>query len=184
MTDSIEITALRTVRFELRPLHVKDKLFFCNLYQDEELTQHIGGSLSDKRAATAFQASLKLNQKPFTRYTWTILTNRTTKIGVCAIVLNEVLMNTADIGIVILKKYHGTKVATEVLQRLIIFGFDGLKLDAISGYSLFSNQISFKLMTNLGFRYQTQSLGSLPGFYWHLAEKDYCQIQASYGTNG
>ena len=58
-----------------------------------------------------------------------------------------------EIGFMIIRKYWGMKLSTEIAQALIDYGFTTLNLPAISARTTPENDISIKVLEKLGFNF-------------------------------
>lgn len=171
MQKQPSIVSLNTARSILIPLSKADTDFYEHLYTDDFLTQNVGGALQPDAALRAFELSLKQIDAPvFKRFTWLVVDKFSQdKIGICALVSSLREDNSADIGAILCKKYHGKGFATEILKELMTYGFVRLRLNSITGYSMLENVISSKLMKSLGYDFYIRREGKMPGYYWSMS---------------
>ncbi|MET1253683.1 GNAT family N-acetyltransferase [Aliikangiella maris] len=166
------IDELQTKRFILQPLKSTHKLFYCELYQDENLTEFIDGVRSKQKLDKAFRTALRFNKYVFSHYTWVIIDRITTEqIGICGLV--DKANDNVDIGTVIIQKMQNKKIAKEVLARLMDYAYLNLNKRVITGYSYLENIKSSRLMRSLGFECCLDSRKEVKVNYWQLSKEQW-----------
>ncbi|CAI3790652.1 GNAT family N-acetyltransferase [Rheinheimera sp. MM224] len=110
---------ITTSRLLIRPLTQQDLQLYLDLYTNTETMVFVGETLQAEKAKNSFQIALRLNAKtPFKRLFLTIV-EQGRCAGLCAI--NQWNSETAqvEVGIMLLRPWHGQGYAAEALAALI-----------------------------------------------------------------
>ena len=110
---------ITTSRLLIRPLAEQDLQLYLDLYTNAETMVFVGEPLPQEKAINSFQSALRINAKtPFKRLFLTIVEQGRCP-GLCAI--NQWNSETAqlEVGIMLLRPWHGQGYATEALAALI-----------------------------------------------------------------
>lgn len=110
---------ISTSRLLIRPLAESDLQLYLDLYTNAETMVFVGEPLPLEKAINSFQSALRINAKtPFKRLFLTIV-EQGRCAGLCAI--NQWNSDTAqvEVGIMLLRPWHGQGYAMEALAALI-----------------------------------------------------------------
>jgi len=124
---------------------------------------------------------IELEQTKITKYTFAIKLISTQQfIGLVALNLGSSKYKSGEVWYKLIPKYWGKGYATEVLIRLLEFGFKNLKLHRIEAGCAVNNLASIKVLEKAGFSYEGRKRKTLPlksgwsdNFEYGILEKDY-----------
>ena len=146
------IPTLETERFFLRKLSLDDTSDMYEYSKSEEITKHLTWSPHHNKAYTFDYLNYLQNRyKTGDFYDWAIECKDSGKmIGTCGFTRFLFRHNAAEIGYVLNKEYHGKGIATEVVGRIIQYGFENLALERIEGKFMIENEASRRVMEKNG----------------------------------
>ena len=110
---------ISTSRLLIRPLAESDLQLYLDLYTSTETMAFVGEALQPEKAKNSFQSALRINAKtPFKRLFLTIV-EQGRCAGLCAIDQWNSETAQVEVGIMLLRPWHGQGYATEALAALI-----------------------------------------------------------------
>lgn len=110
---------ITTSRLLIRPLAESDLQLYLDLYTSAESMVFVGEPLPPEKAINSFQIALRLNANtPFKRLFLSIV-EQGQCAGLCAINQWDFEAAQVEVGIMLLKPWHGQGYATEALVALI-----------------------------------------------------------------
>lgn len=143
---------ITTSRLLIRPLAEQDLQLYLDLYTNAETMVFVGEALQPEKAKNSFQIALRLNAKtPFKRLFLTIV-EQSRCAGLCAI--NQWNSETAqvEVGIMLLRPWHGQGYATEALAALIQRVQQQFYASVIKGDLDPENKAAVQLVIKTGFQ--------------------------------
>lgn len=145
---------LTTPRFLLRELNVTDASMIHTLRSDKETNAMIGRKNSNGiDDALLFIDKIKKGIGQNECIYWVIsFKNSPDLIGTAGLWNFDQSAGTAEIGYEILPHLRGRGIMSEILPRLLQFGFEEMKLKWIAAYSPEQNDPSIRLLKKCGFR--------------------------------
>jgi RimJ/RimL family protein N-acetyltransferase len=110
---------ITTSRLLIRPLTEQDIQLYLSLYTNADTMAFVGKPLQPGEAVNSFQIALRLNaEAPFKRLFLTIV-DQEQAAGLCAINQWNSETSFVEVGIMLLKPWHGEGYAKEALAALI-----------------------------------------------------------------
>ena len=143
---------LETERFILRKISMDDTDDMYEYANDPEVTEFLTWSPHPDKAYTfEYIAYLQNRYKTGDFFDWAIICKDTGKmIGTCGFTRFFFQHEGAEIGYVINPAYQGKGIATEVVGRIISYGFENLALERLEGKFMTENEASRKVMEKNG----------------------------------
>jgi len=145
---------LTTKRFVLREINLADAPLIHELRSDP-----VTNALIDRKNSSGIEDALlfidriKNNVKRNEGIYWVIcFENASDLIGTVGFWNFDLFAETAEIGYELLAGFRGQGIMSEVLPRIIKFGFEQMKLKSITAFSSEQNTSSVKLLEKFGFR--------------------------------
>jgi ribosomal-protein-alanine N-acetyltransferase len=160
---------LTTKRLVLREIDVADAALIHRLRSDEVTNVLIDRENSNGvEDALLFIDSIKNNFKRNEGVYWIICFQNTPDlIGTVGYWNFDLPNETAEIGYELLAGFRGRGIMSEVLPRMIQFGFEEMKLKSITACTTEQNSRSVKLLEKFGFRLSSSGHddtdGNVPG---------------------
>lgn len=160
---NIDITTSRT---RLRPITVKDLEFIHRLHSYPEVAQYntleIPKSKQDTRALITSWIK-EGNLRPIVNYTLAIeYSEMEQTIGLFGLKLGHPKYRRAEVWYKILPSYWNQGFATEVLLKIIAFGFQELQLHRIEAGCAIDNIASIKVLEKVGMQREAHRRQILP----------------------
>ena len=146
------IPTLVTERFILRKISVDDTDDMYEYAKDYSVTKYLTWSPHrDKGCTLDYLIYLQNRYKTGDFFDWAIVCKDTGKmIGTCGFTRVFFWHEGAEIGYVLNPAYHGKGIATEVVGRVIRYGFENLALERIEGKYMIGNEASRRVMEKNG----------------------------------
>ena len=143
-----KMPTLETERFLLRKLSLDDTDDMFEYANKSEVTEFLTWSPHPDKAFTFdYLAYLQNRYKSGDFFDWAIVYKESGKmIGTCGFTRFFFQHNGAEIGYVVNPEYHGQGIATEVVGRVIRYGFENLALERIEGKFMIENQASRRVL--------------------------------------
>ncbi len=143
---------LETERFFLRKLTLDDTDDMYEYSKNSEVTKYLTWSPHPDKAYTFDYLSYLQNRyRTGDFYDWAIICKDSGKmIGTCGFTRFHFAHNGAEIGYVINPDYSGKGIATEVVGRVIRYGFEKLALERIECRFMVENEASRRVMEKNG----------------------------------
>ena len=143
-----KMPTLETERFLLRKLSLDDTDDMFEYANKSEVTEFLTWSPHPDKAFTFdYLAYLQNRYKSGDFFDWAIVYKESGKmIGTCGVTRFFFQHNGAEIGYVVNPEYHGQGIATEVVGRVIRYGFENLALERIEGKFMIENEASRRVM--------------------------------------
>lgn len=143
-----KMPTLETERFLLRKLSLDDTDDMFEYANKSEVTEFLTWSPHPDKAFTFdYLAYLQNRYKSGDFFDWAIVYKESGKmIGTCGFTRFFFQHNGAEIGYVVNPEYHGQGIATEVVGRVIRYGFENLALERIEGKFMIENEASRRVM--------------------------------------
>ena len=150
------IPTLRTERFILRRIVRDDIDDIYDYSSNPETSRYLLWYPHDDLSVTrAYFKIINRKYKNGTFYDWGIVDAVSGKmIGTCGFTAINELDNRAEIGYVINPSYKGRGIATEVVRRVIRFGFEVLGLERIEARYIIGNDASRRVMEKCGMSFE------------------------------
>ena len=147
-----DMPSLETERFLLRRLTLDDTDDMFEYSRNGEVTKYLTWSPHpDKIYTFDYLSYLQNRYKTGDFYDWAIICKDSGKmIGTCGFTRFFFTHNGAEIGYVINPAYYGRGIATEVVGRVIRYGFEKLELERIEGKFMIENDASRRVMEKNG----------------------------------
>lgn len=144
--------SLETERFLLRRLTLDDTDDMFEYSRNGEVTKYLTWSPHpDKIYTFDYLSYLQNRYKTGDFYDWAIICKDSGKmIGTCGFTRFFFPHNGSEIGYVINPDYYGRGIATEVVGRVIRYGFEKLELERIEGKFMIENAASRRVMEKNG----------------------------------
>ncbi len=142
------IPTIETERFILRKIRLDDVDDVFEYSSSYEVTKYLSWSPHpDKEYTYEYLSYLQERYKMGDFYDWAVVCKDTGKmIGTCGFTRFDFRNNSAEVGYVINADYHGQGIGTEVLARVIRFGFERLELNRIECRFMIENAASRRVM--------------------------------------
>ena len=143
---------LETERFILRKITLDDTDDMFEYAHQGEVTKCLMWSPHPDKAYTFEYISYIQNRYATGDFfDWAIVCKDSGKmIGTCGFTRFFFQHNGAEIGYVLNPEYHGNGIATEVVGRIIRYGFENLALERIEGKFMIENKASRRVMEKNG----------------------------------
>ena len=153
---------LTTERFILRPMSLDDTDDMYEYAKNADVTKYLTWSPHpDKTYTFEYLAYIQTRYKAGEFYDWSIVCKDSGKmIGTCGFTRFDYKNDLAEIGYVINPRYQGQGVATEVVSRIITFGFENLMLNRIEARFIEGNNASRRVMEKNGMNFEGILRGS------------------------
>ncbi len=151
-----KIPTLETERFFLRRLSVDDTDDMYEYAKEYDVTKYLTWSPHPNKAATLnYLMYLQNRYKTGDFFDWAIVCKDSGKmIGTCGFTRFIFAHDCAEIGYVINPEYHGKGIATEVVGRVIKYGFENLALERIECKFMVENKASLRVMEKNGMTFE------------------------------
>lgn len=151
-----KIPTLETERFLLRKLSVDDTDDMYEYAKEYDVTKYLTWSPHPNKASTLeYLMYLQNRYKTGDFSDWAIVCKDSGKmIGTCGFTRFFFAHDGAEIGYVINPQYHGQGIATEVVGRVIKYGFENLALERIEGKFMVENKASLRVMEKNGMTFE------------------------------
>jgi len=186
--------ALSTPRLLLRPFHLADLEAFLAYRSDEQVAEYQGWPMPYTREmASEFvqEMSTAEENKPGEWYQMALEVRATGEIiGDVAYYLLKNDTRQAEIGITLARAYQGRGYAGEVIERLLAYLFDELKLHRVRAGVDPLNTPSWKVLERQGFRREAHFVenlwlrGSWVSEYWYaMLGREWIALRQT-GTQG
>lgn len=142
------IPTLTTDRFILRKPSLDDTDDMYEYAKDVGVTKYLTWSPhADKAFTLEYLTYLQTRYKAGEFYDWAIVCKDSGKmIGTCGFTRIDCKNDLAEIGYVLNPQYHGKGIMTEVVGRIIKFGFENLSLNRIECKFIKGNDASLRVM--------------------------------------
>ena len=146
------IPTLETERFLLRKLSLDDTDDMFEYSKRHDVTKYLTWSPHPNKAYTFdYLAYLQNRYKTGDYFDWAIVCKESGKmLGTCGFTRFFFQHDGAEIGYVINPDYHGQGIATEIVSRIIRYGFENLALERIEGKFMIGNSASRRVMEKNG----------------------------------
>ena len=143
-----DIPTLSTDRFILRKLSLDDTDDMYEYAKNADVTRYLTWSPHTNKAFTLeYLTYLQTRYRAGEFYDWAIIYKASGKmIGTCGFTKIDCKNDIAEIGYVINPNYHGQGIATEVVGRVIKYGFENLMLNRIECRFIEGNDASRRVM--------------------------------------
>ena len=150
------IPTLKTERLILRKITVKDVDDVYEYSSDPDTSKYLLWSPHPDRYYTIeYVTYLKTRYRSGDFFDWGIIDRETNKmIGTCGFTRFEYNHNSAEVGFVLNKKYHGKGIATEAAREVLKFGFENLALNRIECKYIVGNNASRRVMDKLSMTFE------------------------------
>ena len=147
---------LETDRFWLRRLSVDDTDDMYEYAKEYDVTKYLTWSPHPDKASTLeYLMYLQNRYKTGDFFDWAIVCKDSGKmIGTCGFTRFFFAHNGGEIGYVLNPAYHGQGIATEVVGRVIRYGFENLALERIEGKFMIENKASRRVMEKNGMTFE------------------------------
>ncbi len=158
-----EMPILTTDRFILRKLSLDDTDDMYEYAKDLNVTRFLTWSPhKDKGFTLEYLTYLQTRYKAGEFYDWAIVCKDSGKmIGTCGFTRLDFKNDFAEIGYVINPEYHGQGIATEVVGRVIKYGFENLMLNRIECRFIEGNDASRRVMEKNGMKFEGIMRGAM-----------------------
>ena len=112
----------------------------------------IGNVLSQRQAENAFDKTLSHNRlAPWKKRTWTIYNAVGEPVGIQMLDRSASATGNAEIGIMLLPRANGKRIAVQALSGLVAYGICQLRLQCIEATFDHGHLATRKLITRIGF---------------------------------
>ena len=151
-----KIPTLSTERFILRRMSVDDCDDMYEYAKNKEVTEYLTWSPHENKGFTfEYLTYLQTRYDAGEFFDWAIVSKDSGKmIGTCGFTRFDYKNDCAEIGYVINPEYHEQGIATEVLNRVIKFGFVNLALNRIECRFIEGNAASRRVMEKNGMKFE------------------------------
>ena len=158
-----EMPILTTDRFILRKLSLDDTDDMYEYAKDADVTRFLTWSPhKDKGFTLEYLTYLQTRYKAGEFYDWAIVWKDSGKmLGTCGFTRFDCKNDFAEIGYVINPEYHGQGIATEVVGRVIQYGFENLMLNRIECRFIEGNGASRRVMEKNGMKFEGIMRGAM-----------------------
>ena len=146
------IPTLETDRCILRKLSLDDTDDMYEYSSNPDVTKYLTWSPHPDKAYTLeYLMYLQNRYKTGDFFDWAIICKDSGKmIGTCGFTRFFFAHNGAEIGYVLNPAYHGKGIGTEVVGRVIKYGFENLSLERIEAKYMIENEASRRVMQKNG----------------------------------
>lgn len=146
------IPTLETDRCILRKLSLDDTDDMHEYSGNHDVTKYLTWSPHPDKAYTLeYLMYLQNRYKTGDFFDWAVVCKDSGKmIGTCGFTRFFFAHNGAEIGYVLNPAYHGKGIGTEVVGRVIKYGFENLALERIEGKFMIENEASRRVMEKNG----------------------------------
>jgi RimJ/RimL family protein N-acetyltransferase len=168
-----EDVSFHSERLTMRSLAPEDEAFYCSLYTDAQVMQHVHAPQSLADAREGFRKVLDdMRQPEFKRRVLVLIDRKTQEpIGITSIRLLRSRPGHAEVGTLLKPGAHEQGLALECSQTLNSKAFARQQIDTLVAYAADGNAKAEKLLTELGFtRGQTHANGHTE---WTLTRGDW-----------
>ena len=143
---------LETERCILRRLNLDDTDDMYEYSSNPDVTKHLTWSPHPDKAYTLeYLMYLQNRYKTGDFFDWAVICKDSGKmIGTCGFTRFFFAHNGAEIGYVLNPAYHGKGIGTEVVGRVIKYGFENLALERIEAKYMVGNEASRRVMEKNG----------------------------------
>ena len=150
------IPTLTTDRFILRKPSLDDTDDMYEYAKDSNVTKYLTWSPHvDKAFTLEYLTYLQTRYRAGEFYDWAIVCKDTGKmIGTCGFTRIDCKNDLAVIGYVLNAQYHGQGIMTEVVGRIIRFGFENLAFNRIESKFINGNNASRRVMEKNGMMFE------------------------------
>lgn len=144
------MTTLTTPRLLLRPLTVRDDEFYCSLYTDPLVMQHVGPALGREAALINFDKAVRgASQSPPLRHRWVLVERDSDdSVGLVGLDYDNLC---AEVGALLLVAHQKRGYAAEAIAALADLAFNKLGLARLHTRHAPINAGAAGLMRKLGF---------------------------------
>ena len=146
------IPTLETDRCILRKLSLDDTDDMHEYSSNPDVTKYLTWSPHPDKAYTLeYLMYLQNRYKTGDFFDWAVICKDSGKmIGTCGFTRFFFAHNGAEIGYVLNPAYHGNGIGTEVVGRVIKYGFENLSLERIEAKYMIENEASHRVMQKNG----------------------------------
>ena len=157
------IPTLNSDRFVLRKLSLDDTDDMYEYAKNADVTKYLTWSPHINKAFTLeYLTYLQTRYKAGEFYDWAIISKENGKmIGTCGFTKIDFKNDMAEIGYVINPDYRGQGIATEVVGRVIKYGFENLMLNRIECRFIEGNGASRRVMEKNGMKFEGVMRGGM-----------------------
>jgi len=150
------IPTLNTDRILLRKITLDDVDDMYDYATDPLVTEYLTWSPHPDKACTLnYISSLQSRYKTGDFFDWAIVHKDSGKmIGTCGFTKFDYANNSAEIGYVLNRNYHGQGIIPEAASEVIKFGFDRLGINRIEGRFIIGNDASRRVMEKIGMKFE------------------------------
>ena len=151
-----KIPTLTTERFILRRISIDDSDDMYEYAQNKEVTKFLTWSPHENKGHTfEYLAYLQTRYASGEFFDWAIVCKESGKmIGTCGFTRFDYKNDCAEVGYVLNPQYHGQGIMTEVVGRVIRFGFENLALNRIECRFIEGNIASRRVMEKNGMQFE------------------------------
>ena len=162
-----------TTRLLLRPLTDDDDEFYCSLYTDPQVMQHVAPALSAETASINFEKALRgASQSPPLRHRW-VLVERDSDDSVGLVGLDYEDLR-AEVGALLLLPHQGRGYAAEAIAALTEVAFLKFGLTLLHTRHARINGGAAGLMRKLGFAPAIPTDEKETECRWQLTAQQWC----------
>ena len=150
------IPTLETERCILRKLNLDDTDDMYEYSSNPDVTKYLTWSPHPDKAYTLeYLMYLQNRYKTGDFFDWAVICKDSGKmIGTCGFTRFFFAHNGAEIGYVLTPAYHGKGIGTEVVGRVIKYGFENLALERIEAKYIIGNEASRRVMEKNGMLFE------------------------------
>ena len=151
-----KIPTLETERFTLRKLSMDDTDDMYEYACRADVTEYLTWSPHAEKSYTfEYLSYLQKRYKTGDFFDWAVVCHDTGKmIGTCGFTRFDFKNDSAEVGYVINPEFQGQGIATEVVGRVIRFGFENLALNRIECRFIPQNLASRRVMEKNGMTFE------------------------------
>jgi RimJ/RimL family protein N-acetyltransferase len=148
-----EDASILSERLTMRSLTPADEAFYCSLYTDAQVLQHVHGPQSLAEAREGFRKVLDDMRQPEFKRRVLVLIDRETQepIGISSIRMLRDRPGHAEVGTLLQTGAHERGFGLECSEALISQAFTRKQIDTLVARAANGNAKVEKLMTDLGF---------------------------------
>ena len=124
----------KTKRLFVRELKREDFTAFYKMQKDPTVMKYVGGPVNTKNACIKDLDHLigNYNKKDCNFYVWAVLNSTCEFVGTCAFIVND--NNENEIGYRFLKQYWGNGYGKEIVDGLINYALNNMKIEILYAY--------------------------------------------------
>ncbi|MCW8857328.1 MAG: GNAT family N-acetyltransferase [Kangiella sp.] len=149
--------------FKYRLLNKSDKLFFIDLYTNNEVMKYICAPFTEEEAELLFEDKItKQTSNDRNRFVWVVV-NDDVQLGLVGLTKIDGVW---DIGSVLSSTSLGRGYGARVMSALLSKVFEEYPIERISGTIPTNNMPCIKCVKKLGFKYSGEKRGG--DQIWHL----------------